>query len=211
MTPCKTDPLASLAASELTCGPCVSCTPLLCLMHPSASMQGNGFKYGVVSLWLLLLGLMSMGARAYSRRGCVLQRRHGPRRQDTAHTEDTQVYKIRQMKEYCYSNDLAKYLASRQLSKPLRDMATELWLPLYLASKGTFCSSADRQWIPPLMLCSQPLPLNYRPFNPSGLRIVCLTPSSAVMNKQRDMAAPWQALEMLSEHAQHSLARLSSL
>lgn len=76
--------------------------------------------------------------------------------------------KIRQMKEFCYSNDLAQYLASRQLNKPLWDMATELWLPLYLSSKGTFCSSEDSQWIPPLMLCSYPLLLNYHPFNPSG-------------------------------------------
>lgn len=78
--------------------------PAVCLMNPSASMQGNGFKYGVVSLWPLLLGLMSMGAKECSRRGCVLKGRHGLRCQDTAHTEDTQVYKIRQMKEYCYSN-----------------------------------------------------------------------------------------------------------
>lgn len=138
----------------------------VCLMHPSAFTLS--FKYSVVSFWLLLLGLMSLGARACIRRGCVLQGKHGPRCQDTAHTQDTQVYKIRQMKEFCYSNDLAQYLPSRQLKKLLWDMATELWLPLYLSSKGTFCSSEDSQWIPPLMLCSHPLPLNYHPFNPSG-------------------------------------------
>lgn len=105
----------------------------VCLLHPSASMQANGFKYGVVSRWPLPLGFVSLGAKACSRRGCVLRGRHGPRCQDTAHTEDTQVYKIRQMKGYCYSNGLAKYLASRQLNKPLQDMATELRVPLYFS------------------------------------------------------------------------------
>lgn len=45
------------------------------------------------------------------------------------------------MEECCYLNDVAKHLASGQLSKTLWDMAVELWLLLYLASKGTFCSS----------------------------------------------------------------------
>lgn len=95
----------------------------VCLLHPLASMQRNGFKYGVVSRWPLPLGLVSMGAKACSRRGCVLRGRHGTRCQDTAHTEDTQVYKIRQIKGYCYSNGLAKYLASRQLNNHCR-----IWL-----------------------------------------------------------------------------------
>jgi len=89
-------------------------------------------------------GLVSMEARACSRRGYVLQGRNGPRCQDIAQTEDTQVYKRRQLKEYSYSNGLAKYLARRQLNEPLWNMVTELWLPSYVASKSTFCSSEDR-------------------------------------------------------------------
>lgn len=134
--------------------------PLWCMSRASLNLHaGNGF----IALWCHC-----------SWAWCPWQPGHAAgevvsyRCQDTAYTEDTRVYTVRQMKEYCCSDGLAKWLATSQISKPLWGMATEQWPPLYLASKGTFYSSKERQWILPLASCSHLLPLNYHPSNPLG-------------------------------------------